>query len=92
MFDTGLVEEVDALLKGGVLRTSQSMQGIGYKEFFDYFDGKITKEELIDLIKLNTRHYAKRQITFFKRLDGLNLIPHDLENKVDFVLKKSNII
>ena len=92
MFDAGLVEEVDDLLKGGVLRASQSMQGIGYKEFFDYFDGKITKEELIGLNKLNTRHYAKRQITFFKRLDGLNLIPHDLENKVDFVLKKSNII
>lgn len=71
MFDNGLIEEVNNLLDLGVNRDSQCMQGIGYKEVFDYFDGKIDLYKLKETIKLNTRHYAKRQITYFKKLQGL---------------------
>lgn len=43
------------------------MQGIGYKEFFDYFDGNKTLEEAVEQVKLDTRHFAKRQLTWFRR-------------------------
>ena len=85
MVKNGLIDEVKNLLDSGVSRTAQSMQGIGYKEVFDYLDGKITLDELVKVIKLNTRHYAKRQATFFKRLDGLKYLnPNEinLENQI----------
>lgn len=65
MFEEGLVEEIDGLLNNGVLFSDQSMQGIGYKEFKDYYDGNKTLEEVKETIKLNTRHFAKRQYTWF---------------------------
>ena len=43
------------------------MQGLGYKEFFDYFDGRMTLEDTVDKIKKDTRHFAKRQLTWFRR-------------------------
>lgn len=68
MFDSGLEKEIrDILSQGLVCRNSQSMQAIGYKEFFDYFDGKISISEVKDLIKTNTRHYAKRQLSWLRR-------------------------
>ena len=69
MFENGLLNEIKSLLASGITFDMQSMQGIGYKEFKDYFDGKITLEQVKDLIILNSRHYAKRQITWFKRYD-----------------------
>ncbi len=73
MFDDGLENEVRNLLKT-VDRNCQAMQGIGYKEMLDYLDGKISLTDTKELIRMNSRHYAKRQITFFKRLAGLNYI------------------
>lgn len=67
MFNDGLEDEIKRLLDSGITFDCQSMQAIGYKEFKQYFDGNITKDELIDEIKKNTRHYAKRQVTWFKR-------------------------
>jgi len=64
-----ILNEIKSLLASGITFDMQSMQGIGYKEFKDYFDGKITLEQVKDLIILNSRHYAKRQITWFKRYD-----------------------
>ena len=49
------------------LRHLNSLQTVGYREMFDYFDGKITREEAIELIKRNSRRYAKRQMTWFRR-------------------------
>lgn len=70
MFHDGLLEEVNALLQAGVLETDQCMQGIGYKEIVSgEKDGK-TLEEIKEEIKKNTRNYAKRQITFFKRMQN----------------------
>jgi tRNA dimethylallyltransferase len=63
------------------------MQAIGYKEVLDYFDGKITAEQTKETIKLNTRHYAKRQITFFKKLPNLaKLNPNDA-NKIQKIIE-----
>ena len=65
MIREGLEEEVRALYTKGV-RETQSMRGIGYKEWFPYFEGDRTKEEVIEQIKKNTRQYAKRQLTYFR--------------------------
>ncbi len=67
MVEQGLFEEAAHLKEIGLTKEMQSMQGIGYKEVFDYFDGLCTKEECIDAIKQATRHYAKRQLTWFRR-------------------------
>jgi tRNA A37 N6-isopentenylltransferase MiaA len=55
-------------------KKSLEMKGIGYKEIIGYFEGKYSEEEAIDLIKKNTRHLAKRQITWFKRYEDIHWI------------------
>lgn len=88
MFNNGLENEVKYLLDSGISFSDQCMQGIGYKEFSKFFSGEITLSELKELIKLNTRHYAKRQITFFKKLPNLKTIPLDsVENMANFVME-----
>ncbi len=67
MLEDGLVEEVKRLKAMGCTRDMVSMQGLGYKEILDYLDGKMTLEEASYIIKRETRHFAKRQITWFKR-------------------------
>ena len=68
MVKAGLFEEVEALCKEGLTASHTSMKGIGYKEIFPYFEGHISKEVAIDLIKKNTRHFAKRQLTWYRRM------------------------
>ena len=67
MFEEGLVNEVQGLLDMGLTKDMVSMQGLGYKELLDYLDGDITEEEAIYRIKRDTRHFAKRQLTWFRR-------------------------
>ena len=67
MVKEGLFSEVRELLDSGVSKDAQSMQGIGYKEAVLALTGEITEEESIELIKRNSRNYAKRQLTWFKR-------------------------
>lgn len=67
MMEKGLLEEVKALKAKGYTRDMVSMQGLGYKEILDYLDGVISLEEAVYRIKRDTRHFAKRQITWFKR-------------------------
>lgn len=67
MMEKGLLKEVEQLVQEGYGRELVSMQGIGYKEFFDYFDEKISLEEAVNQIKKDTRHFAKRQLTWFRR-------------------------
>lgn len=65
MYETGLVEEVEALFRQGIPSDAQSIRAIGYKELYDYFNGLISLEESQELIKRNSRRYAKRQYTWF---------------------------
>ena len=67
MVEEGLVDEVKKLKEYGCTRDLVSMQGLGYKEILSYLEGEISLDEAIYLIKRDTRHFAKRQITWFKR-------------------------
>ncbi len=67
MIEEGLVEEVSRLKAQGFTRDMVSMQGLGYKEMLDYLEERYSLEEAVTIIKRDTRHFAKRQITWFKR-------------------------
>ena len=69
MLKNGLIEEVKGLLEKGYTKDMISMQGIGYKEIIKYFDGEYTLEEAIEIIKRDSRRYAKRQLTWFRRYE-----------------------
>ena len=68
----GLFKEVEKLMDMGLTSEDISMKGIGYKEIIDYFTGVCDKETAIDNVKKNTRHYAKKQLTWFRRYDKMN--------------------
>lgn len=67
MLEQGLVDEVSRLAKQGCTRDMVSMHGLGYKEILDYLDGHMTLEEAVYRMKRDTRHFAKRQLTWFRR-------------------------
>jgi tRNA dimethylallyltransferase len=69
MMDAGLLQEAENLLR---LKKLNALQTVGYKELFDYFEGKFSLEKAVDEIKKNTRHYAKRQMTWFKKFHSEN--------------------
>ena len=71
LIDLGLVDEVKHLMEMGLTYDDISMKGIGYKEIIQHLNGETSLEEAIDLVKRNTRHYAKRQITWFKRYEDM---------------------
>ena len=71
MIELGLEEEVKNLIKSGATRNMHSTNSIGYKEWFDYFDGKQSYDDTIKLIKQHSRNYCKRQLTFLKTIDNL---------------------
>ena len=79
MMQDGLIEEVKGLLDMGCTREMVSMQGLGYKEMIDYLNGDISLEEAIYIIKRDTRHFAKRQLTWFRRERDVRWL-----NKSDF--------
>lgn len=87
MIASGLVREVTALKEMGLDRTYISMQGIGYKEILAYLEGEITLEEAVYIIKRDTRHFAKRQLTWFKRERDVIWI-----NKYDFSYDNEKIL
>lgn len=74
MIDQGLVEEVKGLLDEGLGENVQSLKAIGYREVIPYLEGQYSKEEMIELIKRNSRRYAKRQLTWFRRNEYSNWI------------------
>lgn len=74
MVGAGLVEEVRSLLP---FRDCQALNTVGYKEIFDHLDGKISLDEAVEKIKLNTRHYAKRQITWWRRDPAIRWVDAD---------------
>ncbi|MBQ7775325.1 MAG: tRNA (adenosine(37)-N6)-dimethylallyltransferase MiaA [Lachnospiraceae bacterium] len=96
MLESGLVEEVKSLVNKGCTRNMVAMQGLGYKEIVDYWDGKITLEEAVYIIKRDTRHFAKRQITWFKREKDVTWVNkpelgHDDERILSFMLEELRV-
>ena len=77
MMADGLVEEVTRLREKGCRRGMSSMQGLGYKEILDYLEGEIPLEEAVRRIKRDTRHFAKRQLTWFRREPDVIWIDRD---------------
>lgn len=87
MIDAGLLNEVRSLYK---FKNCQSMQAIGYKELIEYLDGQISFEQAVDLIKINSRHYAKRQLTYFKHCRLKTEFIDDYNNSYDeSIIKKA---
>lgn len=89
MKDMGLQKEVTSLYNQGLKRTHQSMKAIGYKEWFDYFEGLCSLDDVYENIKKHSRQYAKRQYTWFKNQFDVHWYDVDLnhfENTVDNVL------
>ncbi len=81
MLAQGLVDEVRSLLAAGVPETAQSMQGIGYKEVIEFLKNACSQSTMSDMIKQNTRRYAKRQITYFKKFPAMRALdPSDGSN------------
>ncbi|MBD5445621.1 MAG: tRNA (adenosine(37)-N6)-dimethylallyltransferase MiaA [Lachnospiraceae bacterium] len=82
MLENGLIDEVKALKEMGCTGDMVSMQGLGYKEILDYLDGKCTLEDSIYRIKRDTRHFAKRQLTWFRReADTIHILRQDFRKK-----------
>ncbi len=93
LMEEGLLKEVKHLLSMGYNHDTPAMKGIGYKELLSYLDGNSTLEEAVNDIKTNTRHYAKRQLTWFKRYENAHWV--DIQkgqmvgNIVDEILETS---
>ena len=98
MIESGLVDEVKKLLNMGYNKDLISMQGIGYKEIVKYLEGEYTLQEAIEIIKRDSRRYAKRQITWFKRYkeskwfdldkyDNTQMLKEDILNYIENISK-----
>ncbi|MBR3163613.1 MAG: tRNA (adenosine(37)-N6)-dimethylallyltransferase MiaA [Clostridia bacterium] len=91
MIQNGLIQEVENLLRK-YSKFPTAMQGLGYKEVVEFLDGKCSKEEMVENIKMQTRRYAKRQLTWFRKnkqtiwLDGTN----DMQNNINIILEGIN--
>jgi tRNA dimethylallyltransferase len=92
MIENGLVEEVHGLIAKGYHRNINALNSVGYKETFDFIEGKLAREKMIDLIKQNTRRFAKRQMTWFradKRIHWIHVDKMTDWNEIaDFVQKE----
>ena len=91
MIEDGLLEEVSALKNKGYTKDMVSMQGLGYKEILDYLNGECSLEEAIYVLKRDTRHFAKRQLTWFRRERDViwvdkNKYDHDENQVLDVML------
>lgn len=79
MWDGGLVDETQKVLDRGYAKTLNSLNTVGYKETIEYLEGKTSAERTLELIKQNTRHYAKRQLTWFRANRSINKLSGDTE-------------
>lgn len=83
MMEAGLEDEVRFLKNYGCTRDMTSMQGLGYKQLLSYLDGEYTLNEAVEHIKTETRHFAKRQMTWFRRERNVRFIDMEKENLID---------
>lgn len=94
MIDTGLENEVRVLYDKYGRQNFTAFSGIGYKEFFDYFDGKKSLSETVEEIKQGTRRYAKRQLTWFRRNGNIHWLTPDenmVENAISIIKQELSI-
>jgi len=90
MMEQGLLDEVKGLYENKGLN---ALNTVGYKELFDYLDNKMSLTEATEKIKTNTRRYAKRQLTWFKKeMDYKWFHPHDFDEVVDYIIKRTELL
>ncbi len=87
MMEAGLLDEVRYLQEQGIRRDGTAAQAIGYKELFEYLDGKCSLPEAVERIKIDSRHYAKRQLTWFRREKNAIWIDVDKGDPLDDIRK-----
>lgn len=93
MFEQGFLEEVQSLLEMGYTRETRALNSVGYRDVIDYLEEKKSLEQVKKDIKTQTRRYAKRQITWFKRWDFVHWIDldrHNYDEALDMILKELN--
>lgn len=88
MMTNGLLDEVTRLT---AYRNMTALQTVGYKELFEYLDGKISLEQAVSDIKQNTRHYAKRQMTWFGRDNEINWFGNDKNKHVGYIIENTSL-
>lgn len=97
MIEQGLIEETKSILDQGYSSTLQSLQTVGYREVITFLDGDFTKDEMIEKIKTNTRRYAKRQLTWFRKWDFIEWLNADglsveeMKEQILRILTSSNL-
>jgi len=88
MLESGLLDEARWLFNQGLSKEHTCMQAIGYKEMIEYIKGDVSYDEAVAKLKLNTRHYAKRQLTWFRNERGVRFIDVMKEDAVDMIVKE----
>ena len=88
MFENGLIDEVKSLINFGVSFDCQSMQAIGYKEFKGFFDGILSENDLKELIKKDTRNYAKRQLTWLRQYKDIKWFDAATDDAYEYIKDK----
>jgi tRNA dimethylallyltransferase len=95
MIDNGLIEEIKYILDKGYSKSLNSLNTVGYKEIISYLEGEISLERAVELIKRNTRRYAKRQMTWFRKVEDINWIKvssfDDLDRISEEILKSEGL-
>lgn len=95
MIDNGLIEEIKYILDKGYSKTLNSLNTVGYKEIISYLDGEISQDSAVDLIKRNTRRYAKRQMTWFRGVEEVHWFDvssfDDLDNICEEIIKSERL-
>ncbi len=89
MLEQGLIREIQALLDSGIPKKSTAMQAIGYKEFVAALDGQCSIEEAADLVRQSSRHYAKRQLTWFRRNRAMHWLRRSTGESTWDILEKA---
>jgi len=82
MINDGLIKEIESLLSNGIRKDDPAMKGIGYKEIIMFLDGELDKDESIELLKKRTRNYAKRQLTYFKKMQNAVFVEYNDKEKI----------
>ena len=92
MLEMGLVEEIQTLLSSGIPEKCTALQAIGYKEFVAALDGQCTIEEAADEVRKASRHYAKRQLTWFRRNKNIHWLTRDFGSSTEEILRRARQI